>query len=230
MNRARHTDNRTESWEWWPRTSHASTGCHGRRGRGYIVGKSKGSQRTAGAERVAGRGSRASGSQIGETHCVRRRWWGRKIGIGNKCRWNLLSDNRRWRTGVEIQVEGSFVGLTERRGALCWRRCDIFESKPIVVVIVVVPPLARTRCSKSSDEKDGAFDELPFDIFEANEKREAVPSDLWGSYSLALWRERRWQRRERADVFASNLGGSLPVVEGESEGNELLKSDVLNED
>jgi len=106
----------------------------------------------------------------------------------------------------------------------------MFEPKPIVLVIVVVPPLAHTRCSKPSDEKDGAFDELPFDILKANEKGEAVPSGLWGTYGLALWRERRWQRRERANEFASNLGGSLPGIEGESESNELLKSDILDED
>jgi hypothetical protein len=98
---------------------------------------------------------------------MRRRWRRREIGFGRKCR---LSYNGRWRPSVEIQVEGSFVGLTERRGALCWRRCNMFESKLIVLVIVVIPPLAHTCCSKPSDEKDGALDELPFDILETNEK------------------------------------------------------------
>jgi hypothetical protein len=223
-------NNRTKRGEWRPRTSGASTGGHGWGSRGYIVGKSKGSQRTTGAERVTGRGSRAGRSQIGGTCCVRRRWREREIGFGGKCRWSLLSYNGRWGSGVEIQVQGSFVRLAERRRATCWRRCDMFESKPIVLVIVVVPPLAHTGCSKPGDEKDGAFDELPFNILEANEKREAVPSDLWGTKGLALWRERRWQRRERANEFASDLRGSLPAIKGESERNELFKSEVLDED
>lgn len=106
----------------------------------------------------------------------------------------------------------------------------MLESKLIVLVVVVVPPLAHARCSKPSDEKDGAFDELPFDVLEANEKREAVPSCPWGTYGLALWREGRRQCGERANEFACNLGGRLPVVEGESERDELLKSDVLDDD
>lgn len=106
----------------------------------------------------------------------------------------------------------------------------MLESKLIVLIIVVVPPLAHTRCSKPSDKKDGAFNELSFDVLEANEKREAVPSGLWGTYGLALWREGRRQCGERANVFASNLRGRLPVVEGESERDELLKSDVLDDD
>lgn len=156
--------------------------------------------------------------------------WGRKIRLGGKCRYILLPDRRGWWSGVEIQVQGSFIGLAEGRGALCWGRCDVFESEPIVLLVVVVPPLAYTGCSKPGDEKDGAFDELPFDILEANEKREAVPPDLWGRHGLALWRERRWQGRKRANEFASNFRSSLPVVEGEPEGDELLKSHVLDED
>jgi len=177
-NRAKRTDNRAKSGEWRTRTSRASTGRHGRGGRRDIVGKSKGSQRAAGAERVAGRGSRAGQSQIGETRCVGCRRWGREIGLGGKRRWNLLSYNGRGRSGVEIQVQGSLVGLTQRRGALCRRGCYMLKSELIVLVIVVVPPLTHARCSKPGDEKDGAFDELPFHILEANEKREAVPSDF----------------------------------------------------
>jgi len=36
--------------------------------------------------------------------------------------------------------------------------------QPIVLLVVVVPPLANTGCSKPGDEKDGAFDEFPFNI------------------------------------------------------------------
>ena len=31
-------------------------------------------------------------------------------------------------------------------------------------------------------------------------------------------------------MFASNFGGSLPAVEGEPEGDELLESNILDED
>ena len=81
---------------------------------------------------------------------------------------------------------GVFMGLLERRGTLCWRRCSVFELQPIILLVVVVPPFANTGCSKPGDKKDGAFDKLPFDILKANEEREAVPSDFWGGYRFAL--------------------------------------------
>jgi hypothetical protein len=56
------------------------------------------------------------------------------------------------------------MGLVERRGALCWRRCSVFEMQPIVLLVVVVPPLADTGGSKPGDKKNGAFDEFPFNI------------------------------------------------------------------
>jgi hypothetical protein len=167
---------------------------------------------------------------------VGRGGWGREIEFGEKCGRFLFLYNGQRRSGVEIQVQGLFVvvvvvvGQAERRGTLGWGRGGVPESELVVLLVVVVPPLAHARRGEPGDEKDGALDELPFDVFEADEEREAVPPGLWGTYGLALWREGRWQRREGANKFASNLRGGLPVVEGESERDELLESKVLDED
>src|SRR5258706_640060 len=122
-NKTERTDNWTKSRERRTRTSSAGMGSHGRGGRGHIVGKSEGSQRTAGADGGTGRGSKAGRSRVGENRCIRCRWWRREIGFGGKERRVWLSYNGRWRSGVQ----GSFVGLVERRGAVCCPRCSVFE-------------------------------------------------------------------------------------------------------
>jgi len=152
---------------------------HGRRGKGHIVGKSKGSQRTEG---VTGRGSRQSKSDwrdplhgvkvVGEGDPI---WRRSQAGLAF-----LQRAVVGWCPGIVYGIGGA------ERALCCCRMCDVFEMRPIILLVVVVPPLSNTGGSKPGDEKDGAFDGFPFNILQANEEQETVPSDLWGAYGVTL--------------------------------------------
>jgi len=98
----------------------------------------------------------------------------------------------------------------------------------VVGVTVVVPPLSDPGCGVARDEPEGAIPELLDVILERDREREAVPSRPVGDVGRcvaegARARERRRESREGGDVLAVDLGGRLPVVKRESDGDLLLE-------
>jgi hypothetical protein len=113
------------------------------------------------------------------------------------------------------------------------------EGDTVVHSIVVVPPFTDTRGSVPPDEEDVELGKPLFVKVEVDDKAEAIPVELLrttltvGKSSDRISdgprsREGRRKMGEGVDVFAQDLRGCLPVVEGKSESNLLLESDVAD--
>ena len=124
-------------------------------------------------------------------------------------------------------------------GGRAGKRRRSFEGDAVVHAIVIVPPFTDTRGSEPPNKVDVVLGKLLLVKLEVDDKAETIP--LWrlrttltvGKLSNHIAdgprsREGRREMSEGADVFAQDLRGCLPVIEGKHEGNLLLESDVAD--
>jgi hypothetical protein len=115
----------------------------------------------------------------------------------------------------------------------------LLEGDTVVHAVVVVPPLADARGGEPPDEEDIELGKPLFVKVEVDNKAETIPLELrrtsltTGKLTDRIThrprsREGRRKLGEGIDVLTQDLWGGLPVVEGKSESNLLLESDVAD--
>ena len=167
-------------------------------------------------------------------------------GRGARKDWGNLG--RRKNAGLDRKGGGDWSGPHRARGSkrpvlgLGTRRGrGPFERDPVVLAVVVIPPFTNTGCGEPSNKDDVLLGKPLLVKLEMDYEAETVPLELRRT-ALTVGksadrithsprsREGRRKLGERAGVLAEHLRSGLPIIEGEPEGNLLLKSDVADKD